>query len=144
MPNLAQALKQEIARVARKQLRIEIQPLKTANARYRSQIAALTKQVATMERQVKRSTKANGRNIEAADTGNEPERQIRFSPTRLAAQRKRLGLSAREFGQLIGVSALSVYKWEKGETRPRAKQLEAIASVRGVGKREVAARLAET
>ena len=41
-----------------------------------------------------------------------------------------------------GVSALSVYKWESGKTRPRARQLEAIASLRKMGKREAQARLA--
>jgi hypothetical protein len=34
-----------------------------------------------------------------------------------------------------------VYKWESGNTRPRAKQIEAIAALRSMGKREVAQRL---
>ncbi|MFM8575649.1 MAG: helix-turn-helix domain-containing protein, partial [Limnohabitans sp.] len=55
--------------------------------------------------------------------------------------RKKLGLSAAEMGQLIGVSPQSIYHWETGKTRPRASQLEAIAAVRKLGKREVAARL---
>jgi hypothetical protein len=44
---------------------------------------------------------------------------------------------------LLGVSGQSVYKWEHGESRPRAKQLEAIAALRGIGKREAAARLGQ-
>jgi transcriptional regulator with XRE-family HTH domain len=55
--------------------------------------------------------------------------------------RKRLGLSAADLGLLLGVSALSVYKWEQGKARPRAKYLEAIADLRGIGKREAAVRL---
>jgi hypothetical protein len=35
-----------------------------------------------------------------------------------------------------------VYHWETGKSRPRAAQLAAIAAVRKLGKREVAARLA--
>jgi DNA-binding transcriptional regulator YiaG len=54
-----------------------------------------------------------------------------------------MGLSAAEFAALIGVSGQSVYKWEHGEARPRARQLEAIAALRGIGKREAAARLAQ-
>jgi DNA-binding transcriptional regulator YiaG len=50
-------------------------------------------------------------------------------------------LSAADFATLLGVSGQSVYKWEHGESRPRARQLEAIAAVRGIGKREAAARL---
>jgi DNA-binding transcriptional regulator YiaG len=66
---------------------------------------------------------------------------LRFSAKGLAAQRKRLGLSAASIARILGVSALSVYKWESGKTRPRARQLEAIAGLRKMGKREAMARL---
>ena len=38
---------------------------------------------------------------------------------------------------------MSVYKWESGKASPRAKHLEAIATVRAMGKREALAKLAE-
>jgi len=38
-------------------------------------------------------------------------------------------------------SGQSVYKWEDGKARPRAKHLLAIAALRTMGKREAAARL---
>jgi DNA-binding transcriptional regulator YiaG len=69
------------------------------------------------------------------------ERNLRFSAKGLAAQRKRLGLSAQAFGALIGASGQSVYKWEEGKTRPRAKHLPVIAALRGIGKKEAAYRL---
>ena len=58
-----------------------------------------------------------------------------------AALRKKLGLSATDMGKLIGVSGQSVYHWETGKTKPRANQLQAIAAVRKMGKRAVAAKL---
>lgn len=58
-----------------------------------------------------------------------------------AALRKKLGISAAEMGKLLGVSAQSVYHWETGKTKPRASQLQAIAAVRKMGKRAVAAKL---
>jgi hypothetical protein len=45
MPNIATALKAEIARVARKEIKIETEALKSASSRYRSEIAALKRQV---------------------------------------------------------------------------------------------------
>jgi len=60
----------------------------------------------------------------------------------MAANRKRLGLSAADFGLLIGASGQSVYAWEAGKTRPNADSLAAIAALRGIGKRAVEARLA--
>ena len=59
----------------------------------------------------------------------------------LASHRKRLGLSAADFGKLLGVSGQSIYKWEPGEVKPRRAQLEAIAAIRTLGKREALARL---
>jgi transcriptional regulator with XRE-family HTH domain len=66
---------------------------------------------------------------------------VRYSAKSLRSQRKRLGLSAAAMAQLLGVSALSVYKWESGNTRPRPKQIEAIAALRGIGRREAQKRL---
>lgn len=76
-----------------------------------------------------------------AVTEDESQTTIRFSATRLAAQRQNHGLSAASMGALLGVSQLTVYNWEQGKSRPRAKQLQSIAAVRKLGKREVAAKL---
>jgi DNA-binding transcriptional regulator YiaG len=60
----------------------------------------------------------------------------------MAANRQRLGLSAADFGLLVGATGQSVYAWEAGKTKPKAESLAAIASLRGIGKREVEAKLA--
>ena len=46
-----------------------------------------------------------------------------------------------QIARLLGVSGVTLYKWEGGEVRPRRAQLEAIAAVRGIGKRVALARL---
>ena len=53
----------------------------------------------------------------------------------------RLGLSAADYGSLVGVSAQSIYNWEQGHASPRPAQLKVIAALRGVGKREAQERL---
>jgi DNA-binding transcriptional regulator YiaG len=142
MPNIANLLKDEIARVARKEVRAETRGLKNAIAPYRSQIAELKRRTRELELQVKRLGRVTARAAPAASQDDEGERNLRFSAKGLATQRKRLGLSAQAFGALIGASGQSVYKWEEGKTRPRAKHLPAIAALRGIGKKEAAARLA--
>lgn len=142
MPNIGNVLKTEIARVARKELRGELVALKKSVAQYRSQIAQLKRRLQAMEQQVKRQGRVSRRAEAAEPAGEESGPSLRFSAKGFAAQRKRLGLSAAAVAQILGVSALSVYKWESGKTRPRAKQLEAISSLRKMGKREAAARLA--
>lgn len=143
MPNIANLLKSEIARVARKQVRAETAGLKQAIAPYRAQIADLKRRTRELEQQVKRLGRVTAKAVSAsAPQEGEGERNLRFSAKGLAAQRKRLGLSAQSFGALIGASGQSVYKWEEGKTRPRAKNLPAIAALRTMGKKEAAARLA--
>ena len=60
----------------------------------------------------------------------------------MAANRKRLGLSAADFGLLVGATGQSVYAWESGKAKPRSEALAAIAALRGIGKLEAEAGLA--
>lgn len=142
MPNIQSVLKAELSRLARKEIRDELAALKKASTHYRSQIAALRREVEALQKNVKRlaRTGAAVRSQTTSEDGEEgPIR--RFSAARLAKQRQKLGLSAADFGALLGVSGQSVYKWEAGEVRPRQRQLEAIAQLRALGKREAAAHL---
>ena len=147
MSSFADQLKAEIARIARKEVRAETGALKKANAQYRSEIAALKRRLSELERAQARLAKGQGERGQRRQAKPEGEevgaaQGLRFRVAGFANLRKKLGLSAAEMGQLIGVSAQSVYHWESGKSRPRAAQLAAIAAVRGLGKREVAARLA--
>lgn len=140
MTNIATILKQEISRVARKEVRGETQALKKSSAQYRSDIAALKRRVAALEKQISQLAKASSRKTPVVQS-EEVAGSLRFSAKGLAAQRSRLGLSAAELGLLLGVSGQSIYKWESGKAQPRASQLPAIADLRKIGKREVAERL---
>ncbi len=140
MPNIGTVLKSEISRVSRKEVRGETQALKKSISQYRTQIADLKRRMQALEQQIKRLRKVTASAV-TAEVELEPHTKIRFSAKSLIAQRRRLGLSAAAMARLLGVSALSVYKWESGNTRPRAKQIEAIAALRSMGKRDVAQRL---
>ena len=65
----------------------------------------------------------------------------RFSAKGLAKHRAKLGISAADYARLVGVSPLTIYAWEKGRSRPRQAQLEALGAVRGLGVREVLERI---
>lgn len=138
MPNIASLLKAEITRLARRELRIEIEPLKKNLAGYRSDIAALKKQVRAQEIELKRL--ARGARSRVPEPNDEPS-QVRFRPDGMKSHRQKLGLSAKDYGLLIGASALSVYKWENGKVEPRAKAMPRIVEARKLGKREALARL---
>ncbi len=142
MANLATALKAEISRIARKEIRTEVEPLKKAVSNYRGEIAALKRRAAELEQQLKKAQKASPK-AAAPEGDEEGGRKIRFSAKGLAAQRKRLGLSAEEVGLLVGSSGQSVYNWESGSARPRQNHLAAIAMLKTLGKKSATAKLDE-
>lgn len=143
MPNIATVFKSEIARLARKEVRAETDALRKMASQHRADIAALKREVKSLQSQLRRASRAGGRNAGPQESPAEEGRQLRFSAARLAVQRKRLGLSAADFGALVGVTGQSIYKWEQGGARPRPAQLRAIALVRAMGKREANAKLQE-
>lgn len=142
MAQFASALRDEVVRLSRKQIRSEGASIKRQTSQHRKAIAALKKQVVDLQRQIALLRSRSRRETPAEAPDAEGSRS-RFSTKGLRSLRTRLGLSAREFGQLLGVSEQSIYNWEAGSVRPRPSMIEAIARARTMGKREVRAKLAE-
>lgn len=139
MPNINTILRQEIARISRKETRALVTSIKSASAAHRRSIAALKRQIAEQQRAITQLRKGGARaaSNEPSATDDSP---VRFRAGGVASHRKRLGLSAEHFGRLVGVTGQTVYNWEKGK-RPRPSQLRALAAIRAIGRREALARL---
>jgi DNA-binding transcriptional regulator YiaG len=140
MPNIGAVLKHEIARLSRREIRAQVQTTKKASAQYRRDIAALKRDFGALKRQVAllhRTALGRQTEIQGAST----TKKVRFVPKGLRSQRDRVGLSAEDYGRLVGVSAQSIYNWERGHTTPRQEQLRAIVALRGISKRVAEARL---
>ena len=136
MSNIAFALKEEISRVARKEIRRETSALKKSSAIHRSDIAALKRRVQELERRLRRVGAAGESSGPVAANEDSVAAGTRFSAKSMASQRRRLGLSAAECGLLIGASAQSVYNWEEGKARPRSQHLPAIFALRNLARRQ--------
>jgi len=141
MSKIATALKEEISRLARREINTQIRSLRKANAQYRRDIAdlkrlssALTRQVAFLEAQERKRVATAPSDASAAEGR-------RFSPRWLKAHRRKVGLSAADYAKLVGVSAQSVYNWERGKAKPQDQQLASLVEVRQLGKREATKRL---
>jgi DNA-binding transcriptional regulator YiaG len=141
MANIASLLKTEISRVARKEVRADTLHLKKAVGVYRTEIAALKRRAQALELELRRLSNAYAKAAKV-EVQAQPAQKLRFTAKGLASQRRRLGLSAQDCGLLVGASGQSIYNWEEGKARPRAKHLPAIAALRGMGKKQAAARLA--
>lgn len=138
MANIGTLLKSEITRLARKEVKAQIDALRKSGASYRRDIAALKRQVTDIQRQLAAAGRASRRPTPSKSTESA---KVRFSGKGLKSHRAKLGLSASDYGRLAGVSGQSVYGWETGKTVPRQSQVAALAALRGLGKREAVARL---
>jgi transcriptional regulator with XRE-family HTH domain len=143
MTNLNAVLNDRIARVARKEIKAQTNTTRRAAVRYRGEIAALKRQVAALQKTVSfldgRERKRAAQEPAAA-VGPESA-GVRFRADGLKSHRAKLGLSAKDYGSLVGVAGLTIYQWESGKARPRRAQLAKLATVRGIGKREAMKRL---
>ena len=143
MPNIASILKEEIIRVARKEIRNELASLRKTVSTQRSDLAELKRRALAAEKGLGALNRARAKQQPAvqSNAGASSEKRLRFSAKSLASNRERLGLSAEQFGLLVGVGSQSIYNWEAGESRPRDHHLAAIAELKTVGKKEASARL---
>jgi DNA-binding transcriptional regulator YiaG len=141
MTTFAVALKDEIRRLARKEIKAQTTSTARAVAQYRRQIAAIKRQVREQDRKIGLLSKQGQQRPNSIDEAIAANGAIRFSARSVKAQRRRTGLSAESYARLVGVSPLTIYNWENGKTRPRTGQFESLVALRGLGKREAQAKL---
>ena len=140
MPNIGAVLKQEITRLARREVNAQTKAIRKANAQYRRDIAQLKRQAAALSKQVayqeRQERQRASKGVPKASTEGR-----RFSARGVETHREKLGFSAAEYASLVGVSPQTVYNWEQGRSRPAEEQLASLVAVRELGKREAIKRL---
>lgn len=142
MANFAAALTGELKRLARKELKADLDALRKTTSAYRSEIAALKRRVAELEKGSRVLTKSVSKTIAAQPKQEEGDgSNLRFRVDGFKKLRARLDLSAERMGTILGVSGQSIYLWESGRATPRNSHLVEIAKLRTMGKREVNAQL---
>jgi len=133
MPNVNAVLAQEITRLAKRVTNVNTRVTRRLVAQHRHDLAGLKRQVATL---VKRLAIVEKRQPTEVSAPPEVLEKARFRAMGVKAHRAKLGLSAKDYGQLAGVSGLTIYQWESGKSRPRHAQKARWLAIRGLGKRE--------
>ncbi len=141
MPDVQSVLREEIRRLARKEIRAELEATKKAVSQHRQQIAELRRRNKALEQKVRDLHSREMERTKAEPSKVEPPKGTRFSTRLLKAQRRRLELSQADFARLVGVGRSTIHNWESGSFRPAAKHLAKLVTLRGIGKREAQQRL---
>ncbi|MBI2747999.1 helix-turn-helix transcriptional regulator [Acidovorax sp. FHTAMBA] len=160
MTAFSESFRSEVARIARKENKGEMSSLRKTATNQRSEIATLKRDVKDLAGQVRSLTKALKKAVAAA-ARQQPRKQsddsssgaqapakpggraFVFSHEALVAKRQAFHMTQKEMAHLLGVSALSVYKWETGKVTPREAQLVRVREVLGMGVREARRQIAE-
>ena len=145
MPNVMKVLKDEINRLARKQVRSAGGPVRKDVAAFRRAIAALRRDVAALQREMKAYTIEFKKKAVVEPVPVEEGKRMWVFGKGIRALRRKLGLSQEYFAKLIDVSLQSVALWERkpGRLDLRKTTLAKIAAVRSIGAREAKRRLAD-
>ena len=139
MPTLAATLRSEIRRLAARDIRKALLPLRRVQKQVKALRQASRAQryaLAGVQRRVARM-KAAARAADGARGG----RGALMSPEAISAMRRGLGMSRVQFARLLGVSPGSIFGWEKGRTLPRGQSVERLREVRKMGVRAARARV---
>ena len=112
MPDLQSVLRQEIQRLARREIRAELAATKRAVAQHRREIAALKRRNTALERTVSYLRSRETKRLKAGPSQADPPKGTRFSFRSLKSQRRRSGLSQEDYASLVGVSSSTIYNWD--------------------------------
>ena len=145
MPDVARVLREEVQRLAKRQVKAGITPAKRDLVRLKKNVADLRREVTALTR-TSRELLARITAVVATkemETATERAATIRPTSKGLARLRHRLDLTQVEFGSLLGVSGQAVLNWEGkgGRVRMRSANLAALAGIQKIGKREARRRL---
>jgi len=142
MPNFAALLKEEIRRLARREIRARTRVIKAATAQHRRDIASLKRELIAIKKGLAFLETQERARMANPQVAPEVAQKARFSAKWLLAHRRRLKLAACDYAKLVGVSTQTIYHWEQGRSKPRKAQLAALVAARQLGRREALRRLA--
>ena len=140
MPNIMKGLKSEIARLARKEIKGELVPVKRVVIAQRGLIAGLRRQIDAMQKELAALKKAVPSPDKAVLAKQEPAGRFWITGKGVKTLRKRMGLTQALFGKLAGVSVPTVVNWEgaQGKVNLRKAAAGKLQGLRGIGKRQAA------
>jgi DNA-binding transcriptional regulator YiaG len=142
MTKLESIIKSEIQRLAKHEVRSVYRPLRKEVWGLKLKLSNLIKNFAILDRLAKEAAK--GKSTEPKlEASPEEVKASRLTPERIAGLRKKLGISQRELGVLVGATIGAVLSWEKGKFKPRGEKKAALVALRKVRKRDVRKMLAE-
>ncbi len=142
MAKLESVIKSEITRLAKHEVRSAFRPLRKEVWGMKLKLSNLIKNFTVLDRLAKEISKAKSAEPKLAASPEEVKAS-RLTPERIAGLRKKLGISQRELGVLVGATIGAVASWEKGKFKPQGEKKAALVALRKQRKKDVRKMLKE-
>ena len=136
MAKLESIIKSEIQRLAKHEVRSVFLPLRRDVWGMKLKLSNLIKGFTVLDRLAKKISKDRITEPKLEASPDEVKAS-RITPERIRSLRKKLGISQRELGLLIGVTTWAVLMWEKGKFKPKGEKKIALVALRKLRKRDV-------
>ncbi len=137
MGKLETTMKDEMGRLARKEIRKAVVPLKKEVVRLKKRVIELSRSQSDLAKQAKASANRRKQETVVSSITDEKASAARISPDLVKKLRQRLGVSQSQLASLIGVSGPAVAAWEQHRAKPAGDNRKTLLMLRGLGKREV-------
>jgi DNA-binding transcriptional regulator YiaG len=142
MGKLESTIKSEIQRLAKREIRSTFRPLRKEVWGMKLKLSNLIKNFTVLDRLAKEIAKIKSTEPKL-EASPEEVKASRLTPDRIVRLRKKLGISQRELGLLVGATIGAVASWEKGKFRPQGEKKVALVALRKIRKRDVRKMLTE-
>ena len=136
MAKLESIIKSEIQRLAKHEVRSVYRPLRKEVWGMKLKLSNLIKNFTVLDRLAKGLAKTKSTELKLEATPEEVKAS-RLTPERIRGLRKKLGISMRELGVLVGATIGAVASWERGKFKPQGDKKAALVALRKVRKRDV-------
>lgn len=137
MGKVERTIRSEISRLARKEVRATLLPLKRELRVARRNISVLKKTVAALDRATRERMRGEQGKKFQIEASPEEVKASRFTPQRIRTLRQRLGISQKQLALLAKVSIGAVGSWEKGKFEPKGDKKAVLLGLRKLKKRGV-------
>ena len=137
MPNFVKPLRDEISRLAKKEIAQYLGQMKKSIASVKAENKSLKKEIA----ELKKTAQVLKKNVPHADVAvscsDEELRTARFTPAIIIRLRKKFGLSRLKMAALLDINNKSIARWEEGIGEPKSNSRAKLLALRKMSKRDI-------
>ena len=133
----------EILRLARREIRPLVKPLSRQVRALARTVKGLVTENRRLARAASRFEQTRMQRVAQLSVSDDEAKATRMSAGLIKKLRKRSGVTQQQLAALVGVSAAAVQSWEQGIAKPGGENRKILAALRKLGRRDIAALLAE-